>query len=246
MTGFADHTRCAVLSTLFRGRLCEQLAQRPARRLAIGHSCYLVGDPARSVFLVRAGLVKTSVLAQSGDELILRLHKPGEVFGELCFCTGKRHEQAVALEASEVVEIPFDDLIGRLRTDAQTLFDFLSIVCDRLAEAYERLQSMSLDLTEERLVRTLLKLADELGQSAPDGLAIGHYIKQQDLAQIVAARREVVSTLLNQLRQRGLVSYHRKGRIRLNPGSLQSHLDDIVAKREGPRDANEDHDPNST
>ena len=163
----------------------------------------------------------------------MRLHKPGEVFGELCFCAGKRHEQAVALEPSEVVEIPFDELIGRLRNDAQALFDFLSLVCDRLAEAYDRLQSMSLDLTEERLVRTLLKLADELGQSAPDGLAIGHYIKQQDLAQIVAARREVVSTLLNQLRQRGLVSYHRRGRIRLDRGALQSHLDTIVTKREG-------------
>src|SRR5438270_14050331 len=85
MTGFADHARCSVLSTLFRGKLCEQLAQRPARRLSIGHSCYLVGDPARSVLLVRTGLVKTSVLAQRGGELILRLNEPGYVFGELWF-----------------------------------------------------------------------------------------------------------------------------------------------------------------
>src|SRR2546429_3774849 len=33
--------------------------------------------------------------------------------------------------------------------------------------------------------------------------------------------------------QPGVVSYHRKGRIRLTRGALRSHLDAIVAKREG-------------
>jgi CRP/FNR family transcriptional regulator, cyclic AMP receptor protein len=231
MNRLPDHARCVALASLFRGKLCEQLALHPARRIALGQYVYLMGDPAASVFVLRSGLVKTSVLAQSGDELILRLHKPGDVFGELCFCTGQRHEQAMALEPSDVVEIPFDDLIGRLRTDAPALFEFLAVVCERLAESYERLQSLSLDLTMERLIRTLLKLADELGETAPEGLAIGHYIKQADLARLVAARREVVSTLLNELRQRQLVSYHRKGRIKLNREALRSHLDALAASR---------------
>jgi CRP/FNR family cyclic AMP-dependent transcriptional regulator len=231
MNQLPEHAQCVVLSTLFRGRLCAQLTGRPGRGIALGRYVYRMGDPAHSVFLLRSGLVKSSVLAQSGEELILRLYKPGEVFGELCFCTDTRREQAVALEPSELLEIPFDDLIGRLRTDSQALFDLLAIVCERLAEAYERLQSISLDLTRERLVRTLLKLADELGQVAPEGLAIGHYLKQQDLAQIVGARREVVSTLLNELRERGLVSYPRKGRMSLNRDALQSYLDTLVAER---------------
>ncbi|HVH66352.1 MAG TPA: Crp/Fnr family transcriptional regulator [Gemmatimonadales bacterium] len=212
--------------------MCEQLALRPARRIAPGQSVYLAGDAARSVFFLRSGLVKTSVLAQRGDEVILRLHKTGEVFGELCFCTGARREQAVALELSDVVEIPFEDLIRRLRADSQALFDLLSVVCERLAESYERLESVSLELTMERLVRALLKLADDLGQTAADGLAIDHYIRQRDLAGIVAARREVVSTLLNQLRNRGLISYPRKGRIQLDRRALRSYLDTIVAKRD--------------
>lgn len=224
---FRDHTRCAALSGVLRGRLCEQLAQRPARHCAPERYLYLVGDRARSVFLLRSGLVKTSVLADSGDELILRVCRPGDVFGELCFCTGERREQAMALEASEVIEIPFEELVGRLRADSQAMFDFLGLVCERLADAYERLQSLSFDLTLERLVRALLKLADELGE----GETLAHYIKQADLARLVAARREVVSTLLNQLRQRGLVSYPRKGRIRVDRDALRSYLHSIGAHR---------------
>ncbi|HZH42360.1 MAG TPA: Crp/Fnr family transcriptional regulator [Gemmatimonadales bacterium] len=229
MEPFPEHSQCLVFSSFFRGKLCEQMARRPGRRVAAGQPVYLTGDPARSVFLLRAGLVKTSVLAPRGEELILRLDKAGDVFGELCLCTGERHEQAVALEPSEVVELPLDDLLGRLRLDNKSLLDILAVVSGRLADAYERLRSMSLALTEERLVRTLLKLADDLGQRAPDGLEIGHYITQQELAQLVGARREVVSTHLNQLRQRGLVSYHRKGQIRLSPDALRSHLNELVA-----------------
>ena len=231
---FRDHTRCTALSGVLRGRLCEQLAQRPARHFAPDRYLYLIGDRARSVFLLRSGLVKTSVLADSGDELILRVCRPGDVFGELCFCTGERREQAMALEPSEVVEIPFDELVGRLRADSQALFDFLALVCERLAEANERLQSLSFDLTLERLVRALLKLADELGEGAPGrgDLALGHYIKQADLARLIAARREVVSTLLNQLRERGLVSYPRKGRIRVDRDALRSYLHSIGAHRD--------------
>jgi len=50
------------------------------------------------------------VVSEGGNELILGLHKPGEIFGELCFCGGERREQAMAIEESEVVEIRFDNL----------------------------------------------------------------------------------------------------------------------------------------
>ena len=73
-----------------------------------------MGEPAKSLFYVKRGLVKTSRIMPAGDEIILQLNRPGDILGELCFCSGERREQAVTLEASEVVEILLDDLLGNL------------------------------------------------------------------------------------------------------------------------------------
>ncbi|MEO8090847.1 MAG: Crp/Fnr family transcriptional regulator [Gemmatimonadales bacterium] len=223
----SDHSQCVVVSELFRGKLCEELGRRPARRIEAGEFLYHMGEAARSVYLVRGGLIKTSVVSPGGQELTLRVHKPGEILGELCLCLGERRDQAVALEKSEVVEIPLDLLIARLRQDPHAALDFASTACAHLVLAYERLRSLSVEPVLGRLTRTLLDLASDLGETTPQGIRIPHHITQEELARLISARREVVSGLLNQLRNAGLISYTRRGLIVLNRRALQDLLDSI-------------------
>ncbi len=87
---------------------------------------------------------------------------------------------------------------------------------------------MSFEPTTERLVRILLKLAEELGKTRPQGLEIGYYIKHKELAQMIGARREVVSGLLNQLCDHGLVAYGRRGPIRVDSAALRRYLEHLT------------------
>lgn len=223
----ADHSECVVLSRLFRGKLCEDLARRPARRVAAGEFVYRMGDSARSVYLVRRGLVKTAAVSPGGQELTLRIHQAGDVFGELCLCSGERREQAVALEAGEVVAITLEMLVARLRQDPLAALDLTRVACEHLAEAYDRLRSLSADPTMYRLARTLMDLAADLGESTPTGARVLHYITQQELAHLIGARREVVSSLLNRLRDQGLIRYSRRGPITVDPGALRAFLGSV-------------------
>jgi CRP/FNR family cyclic AMP-dependent transcriptional regulator len=228
----ASHNQCLALSAVLRGKLCDQLTSgKAACRIVPGKCIYLIGDRADSIYFLRTGLVKTSVVSEGGNELILGLHKPGEIFGELCFCVGERREQAMAIEESEVVEIRFDNLVTHLQQNRQAMFNLLDIVARHLSEAYDQLLMLSSDKTMERLARTILKLTDELGNRTSEGVEIGHYIKQEELAQMIATRREVVSSLLNRLREMGLISYSRKGRLKVNTKALQTYLDSLALKR---------------
>jgi CRP/FNR family transcriptional regulator, cyclic AMP receptor protein len=220
-----DHAECVALSASLRGKLCQQLAQLPPRHLRAGDHLYLVGNPARSVFLVQSGLVKTSAISPEGQELTLRIYKPGDILGELCLCGGGRREEAVALEPSTVTEIPLASLLGQLRRDPEAALELASVVCDRLADAYEQIESFSWDTVLHRLVRTLLRLADDLGEWSEQGTHLGHYIRQKELAQLVGARREVVSGLLNRLRESGHISYSPRGAITVQRVPLQAFLD---------------------
>jgi CRP/FNR family cyclic AMP-dependent transcriptional regulator len=222
---FEQHDECAAFGGSVRGRLCQHLAQLPPRRLEPGQHLYRTGSPARSLFLVLGGLIKTGAISPEGEELTLRLCKPGDLVGELCVCGGNRREDAVALEPSAVVEMPVAALLGRLRDDPETAVEFAAAVCDRLADAYEQIESLSWDTVLYRLVRTLLRLANELGQPAENGTSLAHHIKQEELARLVGARREVVSGLLNRLRASGHISYSARGAITVHPGGLHQFLE---------------------
>ena len=210
-----------------RSQLCEQLGSGPGRNVEAGELLYTMGQPAESVYLVRRGLMKTSLVSPGGQEVTLRLYPAGDILGELCLCTGERREQAVALETSEVVEIPLAALLRSVRQDSQTALEFASAVCEHLADAHEGLRSLSFDPVTERLARALLGLADRLGETGARGRRIAHRITQEELARMIGARREVVSGLLNRLRTDGLISYTRRGLIEIDREALKAYIDSI-------------------
>jgi CRP/FNR family transcriptional regulator, cyclic AMP receptor protein len=220
-----EHRQCEALSGSVRGRLCQQLAQLPSRRIPAGQHLYRTGHPADSLFLVQGGLIKASTISPAGEELTLRLYKPGDLLGELCLCGGERREEAVALEPSSVTEISVAALLGRLRNDSDAALELASAVCDRLADAHAQIESLTWDTVLYRLVRTLLRLANELGEPSDSGVRLSHYIRQEELARLVGARREVVSGLLNRLRASGHISYSPRGAITLRPQGLQHFLE---------------------
>src|SRR5438874_5174406 len=228
---FAEHDRCLALSSLFRGKLCDQLVKaRPRRSLVAGESIYQVGDRAQTLYFVHSGLIKGVVVTESGRELILQLHKPRDIFGEVCFCETGRLDQAVAVEASEISEIRFDDLVAHLQQNRQALLDLLKAIGERLSEAYEQLRTFAVDRRMERLVRTLLKLGKDFGSKTSAGIEIAHYLKQEEIGQVIGARREVVSGLLNQLRSLRLVSYSRNHKIAIDAKGLERYLNKITSK----------------
>jgi CRP-like cAMP-binding protein len=75
-----------------------------------------------------------------------------------------------------VVAITIEMLVARLRQDPLAALDLTSIACEHLAEAYDRLRSLSADTTMYRLARTLMDLAAHLGESTPEGSLVLHYI----------------------------------------------------------------------
>ena len=60
---------------------------------------------------------------------------------------------------------------------------------------------------------------------------IPHYIRQEDVARMTGARREVVSGLLNRLREKGVIGYSRKGSLRVDRGALDRYVQSLKSSR---------------
>lgn len=219
-----DAALSAALVTIFRGKLCDTLLRnRSTVTFEKDQVIYDAGDKSRTFFFIQRGFVKVGTITEDGNEIIYDIRKEGDVVGELCACELPRRDRAVVLEASEVIPVPYAEIVGTLQKNPELLRGLVEVFCDSLSDAYEQVNKLALDDTLLRLVKVLLELAAKLGRPAGKAVEIPTYLTQEEIAQMVAARRERVSTALNLLRRRELLQYSRGGHLLLDVKGLENY-----------------------
>jgi len=78
------------------------------RKISKGQTLFDSGMPFRSLFAIRSGVFKTSLLHEDGHEQITGFHMSADMMGLEGIVEGEHRCDAVALEDSEICEIPFD------------------------------------------------------------------------------------------------------------------------------------------
>src|ERR1700687_1083335 len=212
------------LVSVFRGKFCDAiLPNRKATSFKKGEVIYEVGDKERTFFFLQDGFVKVGTITSDGHELIYDVRKGGDVIGELCASETRRPDRAVALEQTEAIPVPFEDVMEVVRKRPDLLARLVDVFCRALNEAYAQVNTLAVDDTVHRLGKVLLKLAAKIGQSSGTQVEIPTYLTQEEIAQMVVARRERVSTALNFLRRRRMIQYTSHGHFVLDVKALESY-----------------------
>jgi len=218
-----DHLS-SFLTAIFRGRFCRTVLQnRNAVRFEKGETLYNVGDQEGAFFFIRNGVVKIGTITESGDEVIFDVRKAGEVVGELSASGLPRSDRAVALESTEAVRVSYDEILETIQKDQALLRELIQLFCDSLLTAQEQVTSLAFRDIMHRLTKTLLDLAGQLGQPAGDRVEINAHLTQEELAQMVAARRERISLGLGLLRRHGMIGYTPRGHLLVDPVALRDY-----------------------
>jgi CRP-like cAMP-binding protein len=217
--------RQAVLSTalvaVFRGKFCDLILPNRQTTTFTRHSViYDVGDRERKFFFLQNGFAKVGTITAEGREVIYDVRKGGDVIGELCASEEVRPDRAVALEDTDAIGVPFEEVMQLLLTKPDLIVVLVDLFCRALKEAYAQVNSLALDDTAHRVIRVLIGLAIRIGQRSGSLTEIPAYLTQEEIAQMAAARRERVSTTLNSLRRRGMVQYSTRGHLLLDPDAL--------------------------
>jgi CRP-like cAMP-binding protein len=211
----------SALVPIFRGRFCDiLLPNRTAMTFDKDQVIYELGDSQPTLFFVRRGVVKIGTITADGREIIYDLRKCGDVVGELCALESVRWDRAVAVEQTEAVPVAFDEVMDALVEHPALLRDFVEIFCSALSEAYDQVNRLAADNVMHRLVDVLKTLVNKLGRPLGEFVEIATYLTQEELAQMVVARRERVSTALNSLRRRGIAQYSRRGHLLVDMRAL--------------------------
>ncbi len=216
----------AALMSVFRGKFCDVLllgrSQVSFEKDAV---LYDIGDKDRNFFFIRQGFVKVGTIMPDGREIIYDIRKGGDVAGELCARQVLRRDRAVALEPSMVVPVHYREIVRTLQDNPDLLTKLVEIFCDCLADAYEQINTLAVHDILRRLGNVLAGLAAKIGRPFDDMIQIPSYLTQEEISQMVAARRERVSTALNVLRRRGIIQYTNGGHLLVRVEALRDITD---------------------
>jgi len=162
----------------------------------------------RMYFLLKGRVKISSVDDASGKELLLLLIKPGEPFGLLNSVGNEESDlRAKAMQASLVAYVPRDDF-DKLIAQAGACSRLVKLIGERAVEVVARFEDLAFRSVLARLARVLLRLAHEFPQQRTCGICIDVPLTQQDVADLIGARREVVSTHLSRLKREDIVAFH--------------------------------------
>ena len=189
-------------------RLARAARRRTFRR---GEVIFHQGDPGDSLHLLQQGRVKVALDAESGDEAVIAILSPGDMFGELSLVDGEpRSATVVALEPVETASLARSDLLRCLREHPAAMERLLTALAGMVRRADEGMADLVFLDLEGRLVKKLLELAADHGRAADGAVEIELPMTQEDLAAMIGATRASVNKLLGWYEDRGAIE--RRGR----------------------------------
>jgi CRP/FNR family cyclic AMP-dependent transcriptional regulator len=197
-------------ASLFKDLL---LSETDVSRLALLRRATLFTqrDKADAIYFLEDGLIKLTRTNAAGGRLILSLYGPNDLLGEESLSGGNStyHAEAEVLCPSIVYKIPWAAIKRVIAAHPELSEAFLRHVLESKHSFARKVELLCLQDVETRILYYLDQLA-KLVKPSDDQLGCALPITQLELADLVGATRETISTTLNHLERRGFVRLSRR------------------------------------
>lgn len=161
------------------------------------------GDHTDNVYFVLSGAFKVLVSDEEGREVILSMMGPGDLFGEMGVIDDHPRSATVqAAQSSQLVVIAKADFHRCLADSFDVSLSIMRSLVQRLRAADRQIESLALLDVYGRVARLLLDMAEK---TADGRLVVPQKVSRQDIAKMIGASREMVSRVMKDLQQHGLV-----------------------------------------
>lgn len=180
------------------------------RKLKRGQHLYRAGDPFESIFAVKTGFFKTDVLTEDGRDQVTGFQMAGEILGMDGISTELHACNAVALEDSEVCQIPFNEL-EILSSEIRSLQHHLHKVLSReIVRDHGVMMLLGSMRAEERLAAFLLNLSQRFGARGYSPTDFHLRMTREEIGSYLGLKLETVSRAFSHFQDEGLISVQQK------------------------------------
>ncbi|MDP4300893.1 MULTISPECIES: Crp/Fnr family transcriptional regulator [Sphaerotilaceae] len=178
------------------------------RRYRRGEIIVEQGRKSDALFILLSGRARVVTSDSRGREVILAVLEPGDYLGEMSLIDNEPHSATVRAEVqTDVLVLGRGEFAACLPENSSLSYAILRGLVGRLRNADRQIESLALLDVYGRVARALLDMAtDEDGQRM-----IRSKVSRQDLAKVVGASREMVSRVMKDLEERGLIETQENG-----------------------------------
>jgi len=196
----------ALLSSLSPEELRILGARTVRKRLNAGELLFSEGEACRGLHIIARGKVRIFKSSPNGREQVLAVNQPGESIAELpVFDGGAYPASAIALEDTQIAFISQRDFRSYCMEHPEVALKMLAVVGARLRRLVAIIEELSFSTIRQRLVATLLRLAQSEGKTTQKGIEFQLPASHQQLANELGTVRELVSRNLMRLQAEGLL-----------------------------------------
>jgi CRP/FNR family cyclic AMP-dependent transcriptional regulator len=223
-----DYPETDLFKKQMRESLQREVKNSRAVKIAKHANVYTAGEQDEMVYFVESGQVKLLMLSSEGKECLLAIHPSGNVFGELCLSgSAGRLETAMAMEDTLLKAVPCSQFLKRLATDS-LLEGFVKYLAVRVADQQEVIANLVTVDSEQRLGKTLLHLARQLGKKGPSSTRIELRISHEELSNMIGTTRPRVSVFMQRFRNLGLIEISEEHHLIVEENKLTGYLESIA------------------
>jgi CRP/FNR family transcriptional regulator len=198
--------KTALFSSLSQFEL-QQLAARTLRKpFHSGEMLFSEGEPCQGLHIIARGKVRIFKTSVKGREQVLAVNVAGESVAELpVFDGGPYPASVIAIEDTEIAFISRRDFHAYCMEHPEVSLKVLSVVGTRLRRLVGIIEELSFTTIRQRLISTLVKLAQTAGKHSPRGVEFLLPATHQELANQLGTVRELISRNLMRLQAEGLL-----------------------------------------
>ena len=182
------------------------------RRFKRGEALVEQGQKSDALYLLLTGRARVTAADSRGREVILATLGQGDYLGEMSIIDNEPHSATVRAEVqTDVLQLERAEFTRCLSENTAMSLVVMRGLVKRLRQAYRRIESLALPDVYGRVARTLRDMAEDV-----DGeKIIRNKVSRQDMAKIVGASREMVSRVMKDLEERGVIETLESGSVLL-------------------------------
>lgn len=180
------------------------------KRLKRGEQLYRSGDSFRSLYALRTGFFKTVLSSENGHEHVTGFHMSGELLGLDAICNDSHSCNAIALEDSEICEIPYSALETLCREIPPLQHQFHKIMSREISRDHTLIALLSNMHADERIAAFLINLSQRFEARGYSPVQFQLRMTRGEIGSYLGLKLETVSRTLSKLQDEGVIGVQNK------------------------------------
>jgi CRP-like cAMP-binding protein len=171
-----------------------------------GEHIFAESDEGKELYIVNEGRIKIYKLSKDGQIKTFDYLQAGDFFGEMALLdNSRRSANALAMENSVLYIISSEDFQKFLLDYPEVLLTITRTISRRLRKADKEIEMFSFRKVKERLISSIIYLAEKYGEETDKGIRVSIGFTHQDLGELAGTAREVVTRVLKSLKEDKLI-----------------------------------------